>query len=237
MVATIDPPEYNFFLSSWLERVKTDADWTWDTCEVSTITMTEDKLGLVRSDDSPEDYLSVVGSKALEPGVHCWTIRVESAGTVWLGIARGVKEQGGLAAAPGSKCEYILAFCSSGGDPTSVGKRPSLDTESRSSFTAGEVVEFELDSVDESLCMRINGKQAAHAKNVDVNGVLPFVCMGQGGAVTLIAKTHVRSCSPTVSRSISSDERRCGLDNACWSDEDDAVLRQLLVSGLCVDFC
>jgi hypothetical protein len=204
-------------------------DWTWDECEPTSITTADDKL-TVQKVDEPPDYSCALGSYEFNQGVHVWKVLVKNVRSMWLGIARGVTEHGGLASYPGNQSEYMLAFGSTDGEPVTAGLPPIIEKFSNAGYSSGQVVEFELDASEHSLKMSIDGNIAVHAKDVSDKGVRAYVCMDYEESATIISKTAIMR-GVNQSSAVSDSDREAGFSNALWSEEEDDLLAKELAEG------
>ena len=204
-----------------------DMDWTWGPHESSSINLSEDLLRASKVYNSP-DYSCALGSLAFEKGIHRWAIALDNVQSMWLGIARGVEEQGGLGSSPGNEGEYMLVFASSAGHTTLGDKEPIMEVMSNDGFKSCQLVQFEMDFEEQTLKMSVDGVQMMSAKNVDVQGVRPYVCMDYEESATIVS----RSVAITDSEDgIDSGDRKDGLDNALWTEAADSLVMKIFASG------
>jgi hypothetical protein len=150
--------------------------WTWGPCEPQNIVLSDDKLTARNKSGSGPDYSCALGSETFEDGTHVWEIEVKEVRSMWLGIARGVKEASGLGCSPCQRGD-CLCFASGGGSQHS-GFSPIVETvQSSSGFSSGSKVRFELNIPDKQLQMFVDGSLKYICKNVDCRkGVVPYFC-------------------------------------------------------------
>ena len=204
-------------------------DWTWGAFEESSIHKTSDALTVEKVNSSP-DYSCAVGSCVFEHGVHIWAIQVESVQSMWLGIARGVEEKGGLGSNPGSDgdSDYMLVFSSSSGEPTIVGEvAPVIERRSNVTFSSCQIIEFELDMNQHCLTMKIDAEIAVVARNVDDKDIRPYICMDYNESATILSRSVIYDAADELD----SQETGCEFDNSLWGSELDAVIEQTCVKG------
>ena len=203
-------------------------DWTWGAYESSSVHVSGDKLCVSKVHNTP-DYSCAVGSCAFENGIHKWVIAVENVRSMWLGIARGVEEQGGLGSAPGSEGQYMLAFDSRNGDLTTLGDtKPVIEVISYTGFSSCQLVQFELDVEGRTLKLCVDGVLTRIAKNVDVQGVRPYVCMDYDESATIVSRSTALSDSADE---IDAEQKKDGFDNALWTETADKKVTELCTSG------
>ena len=199
-----------------------ESSWNWGVSESASSTISGDKMTVQKVDDTP-DYSCALGSIEFDKGTHSWTILVDNVRSMWLGIAKGVKENEGLGSFPGTNCETLLAFGSSDGDPVIVGQKVSIERLALGGFSSGQQIEFEL-NVDESwLKMSVDGKLAVKVVDVNSKGASPYVCMDYEESATILSRT-VTVSDVEESCPISDLDRQEGFDNAQWSTDDDSAL-------------
>ncbi len=215
------------------------AGWTWGAYEISSLNLSDDRLSVDKTNSSP-DYSCAVGSLEFHQGIHTWIIQVENVRAMWLGIARGVEEKGGLGSAPGNEGDFMLVFSSSDGSATVLGDiEPVIERISKASFSSCQLIEFELNTFEHCLKVSIDGELAVIARNIDDKGVRPYVCMDYDESATIISRSFVASRSSTVSDEMSvssaSDasikDAEYGWDNALWSEQSDIYLAALNITG------
>ena len=201
-------------------------DWTWGVFEPSSISISSDKLTVKRYKDSP-DYSCALGSCIFDDGLHIWTIQVDNVNCMYLGIARGI-EEGGLGSGPGAAGKYLLAVSNSSGDPTTIGRNPTMQLIANPSFDSGQVIKFELDTNAHTLKMCVDGILVWIATNIEDKGVSPYVCMGYEESATLLLRAK------SVHRVVGAadvENRLLGFDNNFWTEEVDSELHGLPMTG------
>jgi hypothetical protein len=222
-----------------------EATWTWGSHEPTDISITEDGLKATKNYVTGPDYSCAVGSEAFDEGIHTWEIEVnntkQTSYSMWLGIARGVEEAGQLGQYPGNGiCEYMIAFGCGGSDVRLSGKEPAIENISSYQYQSGQRVKFELDMTEHTLQVSIDGNLALIARNVDDQGVRPYVCMDYSESAFIVSRTCTRRRNPEESKavvtSISADDVSAALNNSIWAEELDSALIRLPIAGTNIFF-
>ena len=210
-------------------------DWTWQEFEPLSMAITDEKL-TVQKVGEPPDYSCVLGSYDFQQGIHIWKVLVKNVRSMWLGIARGVKEQGGLGSYPGNQSEYMLAFGSADCEPVISGLAPIIEKFGNAGFASGQIVEFELDCKEHTLKMNVDGNTVVHAKNIGNNGVSAYVCMDYEESATIVSRTAIMG-EINGSSNLPESDREAGFSNSAWSDKDDNLLSKELLDGIFSSSC
>jgi hypothetical protein len=224
-----------WFLETVLHAVRSkEAGWIWGNYDKMGIKISQDKLKIDRFESKTQtSYSCATAYPVLEHGlIHKWSIKVQGHGTIWLGIARAAEEGKGLTSAPGSVGRYMLAFPSDGSDHILIGPKPVFDTESRFKFANDQVLDFELDTNNAVLSVRIDGKVVCSARNVECQAVCPYVCLSLHTSACLLSRSCV-DASVDSTQTIDPDES-VGLSNDRWTPEMDEALESLPIAGLSV---
>ena len=200
--------------------------WVWGAFEPSSITMSADKLTVKRSNTSPA-YSCVLGSRAFDEGVHIWSVLVENVSQMYVGIARGVEEAGGLGSYPGNAGKYMIAFDNSFSDPITIGRSPYIQRISQMSFDSGQVIEFELDTSEHRLKIGVGGRTALIATNIEDKGTFPYVCFASEESATLVSR-----CKSVLVGPVAADNGQLAFNNCIWTQQMDATLSNLSITGL-----
>ncbi len=262
---------------SWFEELVLYAEeetWTWCSIEESSMNLDHKKLKIKKTGDDP-DYSSAVGDVLKENRVHVWSVRVQKVQSMWLGISRGMEEDGGLGNHPdyvGDSAELIIAFHSEeGNDPIIHSKDDPMfeyhnpkhesegqgtdsesaeDSESNASgaensgsnsgshseqqgvwlgFKSNQVIEFELDKIEHTLQVKVDGILKVVVRNVDDKDVRPFICMDYVGESATLIQRYSKTPRDALSLNglISSQDKLEAFDNTHWSKEIDALLLQI----------
>ena len=213
------------------------ANWTWGAYESTDMSLSDKDLKVTKNYNSRSDYSCAVGSEGFEDGTHAWEIKVDrTEGTsysMWLGIARGVEERSGLGQYPTADfCDYALAFHSGGGEGNRVlvGKEPRIEYVASAAFAAGQTVRFELDMNEHTLRMSVDGSLVVVARDVDDQGVRPFVCADNSESALIVSREYKRPVEAAVG-AVSPGEIAAALDNSRWTEEMDAGLVKLPCAG------
>jgi hypothetical protein len=218
-----------------------EASWTWGQHEPTDISITEDGLKATKNYVTGPDYSCAVGSESFEEGIHTWEIEVnntkQTSYSMWLGIARGIEDPGQLANYPGNGiCSYMIALGCGGGDLRLSGKEPTIENITSHQYSSGQKVKFELDMNEHTLQVSVDGNLALIARNVDDQGVRPYVCMDYSESAFIVSRTCTRrrgaeESAPPVS-AISAEEVSMALNNSLWSEELDSALVRLPFAGI-----
>jgi hypothetical protein len=220
-----------------------DADWTWGPCERSSMTISQNKLNIRKTNQSP-DYSGAMGSAPFDGGFHMWAVQVDNVQSMWLGIARGI-ETDGLDSSPGENGEYMLAFPSSGGHLVTRGQDATLDFQEQPTssdgdseecsksasfpgYSSGQIVQFELDTTEHRLHVRIDGSLVVTVHDVDDKDVRPYLCMDYFESATVLA----RSKQVPSGAALAPQDRRLAFENSAWSSEVDLALSGLSIKGV-----
>ena len=209
----------------------TDSQWTWGLHDKQSITVESNKL-LVHKEGDSSDYSVVLGSEILCDGIHTWKIHFSEEIDVFAGIARGAETSLNALPRPYTVKEddYYLLF---GRNGASVLLQKGCSKQSShihclSNFSvASGCIEFELDKHIHILSVKINGKLAVIASNVDDSDVRPCIYIRKSGTIHLIARNSmVRSNAAAVS----ADDVSAALDNTKWTEQT-SILEHLIESG------
>ena len=219
------PPWFVEMVSQY--EVMKNVNWNWGTCEPSSITISADKLTVKRSNTNP-DYSFALGSHAFDDGIHTWSIRPDNVTLMYIGIARGVDEGGGLGLSPGTAGKYMFAFDNSSYDLITIGRSPSIQRISSTSFSSGQVIELELDTNEHRLKISIDRRLVLIASNIEDKGTYPFVCLAYEESATLESRYKKL---PQLN-SVAADNRKLGFNNLIWTKETDATLADRPITGL-----
>ena len=173
--------------------------WTWGPCEPNNIVIADSGLTAKNRSGSSPDYSCALGSEAFDQGVHTWVIEVQNVSALWLGIARGVQEGGGLGSSPGQHGEYQLYF-GSGGGWGHRGAAPSVQTiSSATAFSSGQKVKFVLDVSAKSLVVSVDSEVKYICDDVDCSGgVVPYMCSDYTESVTVVERFSSRGKQPDL---------------------------------------
>ena len=204
-------------------------DWTWCECEPSSMSTADNNLTVQKVHDSP-DYSCAVGSYEFIQGIHVWKILVKNVRAMWLGIARGVEEQGGLGSYPGNQSEYLLAFGSTDGEPVASGFAPAIEKFVSTGFSSGQEIVFELDMNEHTLKMSVDGNLAVNAKEISDKGLRAYVCMDYEESATIISRTAILSNIHEHNSRAESDWE-IGFHNSAWTEEGDDLLSKEVADG------
>ena len=102
-------------------------------------------------------------------------------------------------------------------------------------FSSGNRIGFELNSFENSLSIKIDGKLAVVVSNIDSLGVRPFVCMSRNCSVSMSSsKSLVINANASL---ISFKDRLAGLDNNQWKEEQDIALSRISTAGIIKKNC
>ena len=210
----------NFFAS----LVRHNSEWSWGTHEPNNLVLSRDKMTIAKQGDSP-DYSSALGSEAFGEGTYSWIIVVNYVRAMWVGIARGVEDEG-LSLPPGA-CGQSIYF-GSDGRAGFRGPRLSIQQMEDCSYSSGSRIEFQVDTMLKTLTILIDGQLAAIAKSpVDLVGFRPFLCMAYKESATLELQTSVVSSRTSAQELVSDTDVTTGLDNSVWTPEEDTALSAL----------
>ncbi len=218
-----------------------EATWTWGSHEQTDISITEEGWKATKNYVTGPDYSCAVGSEAFDEGIHTWEIEVnntkQTSYSMWLGIARGI-EEGQLGQYPSNGiCEYMIALGCGGGDLRLSGKQPTIENVSSYQYQSGQRVKFELDMNEHTLQISIDGALALIARDVDDQGVRPYVCMDYSESAFILSRTCTRRKSAEEESklpvsAISADDVSAALDNSLWTEELDSALVRLPFAGI-----
>ena len=176
-------PKWFLSIFEFYSSLSGPEQWKWGKYDTLNVVLDESGMKATKVSDH-SDYSAVLGSIEFEEGIHCWEVMVDDVESMWLGIARGVEESGGLGSYPG-QCEYLLAFHSEG-SPDLVGKLPSIVYFSSPVFSSGQKVGFELNTHQHILKMFVDGELATVSYNVDDRGARPYACMDYSESIELL---------------------------------------------------
>jgi hypothetical protein len=206
-----------------------DQPWFWGQYEDSSMTLQVgiDETKLKKISNYP-DYSCAVGRMVFDGGIHVWSLKVDDVISMWVGIVKGLNNYS-LTQHPGRcEAEFMLAFHNSD-SPIIKGGEPKLDYKSSLNFTSGQILEFELNLIKKSLALRVDGELVCFVLELDVQGVVPYVCMDYEELVQVV------TCKSTVETScaklISADARVQGFNNELWADSLDDKLSQIKPEG------
>ena len=219
------------------------ANWTWGAYESADMSLSDEGMKVTKNYNSSPDYSCAVGSESFEDGTHAWEIKVDltksTSYSMWLGIARGVEERSGLGQYPTADfCDYVLAFHSGDNkdDRVLVGKKPRLEYVASTAFAAGQTVRFELDMNEHTLRMSVDGTLVVVARDVDDQGVRPFVCADYSESALIVSRECARpvEAAGVAVGAVSPEEMAAALDNSRWTEEMDAGLVKLPCAGAAI---
>jgi hypothetical protein len=97
-------------------------------------------------------------------------------------------------------------------------------------FTSNQTIEFELDMDARTLKVRVDGVLRAVARNIDVEGVRPYMCMSCFESATILFNSEISSDS-MGNTSISADDNERAFDNKLWSPELNRIMSKHPNSG------
>ena len=195
--------------------------------EQDNLVFSDGDLCVCKERDYP-DYSSLFGSEVFEPGIHLWRMKVQNVLSMWLGIGSAENpDKRDLGRYPGNAFSQLLAFHSDGAilqlgqDSSSV-----RDTSGRP-YTSGQEIEFELNTYDCSLSMKIDDVCVTVVTGLTIDKTRPFICMDYNESVQILDQR-----SRTVSEwPFSDDDIDSGLNNDNWSKEADIALFKVIQSG------
>jgi hypothetical protein len=176
----------------------TEPCWSWGPMEPRNLRISDDKRVITKMSDRP-DYSCVLGDQVLEEGIHRWEVKVDNVTSMWMGVARGVEEYELLGNYPPSGNDsgvsiFLLAFSSRGEEPEIFNGRnikfeyPARSNGSRNnSYSSGQRVEFELNTLTHTLKMKVDGVLVSIALGVDDIGLRPYFCMDYSESLTLLS--------------------------------------------------
>ena len=210
------------------------ASWTWGGHDKVGMLMGPDKLRVEHLDE--QTYSCATGSGILEPKfVHRWTIRFRGVQAAWLGIASGIEDEKGLVSAPGSAGRYMIAFPSNGSEAVVISQRkPYFEMASGITFSSDQDVEFELDTVQETLCVWVDEELVTVVRRVECHDIVPYLCLNHKASATLLCKT-ILNISDVSMDSIDADEQ-VGFSNGRWTNDLDEILQNLPIPGTDLNF-
>ena len=118
---------------------------------------------------------------------------------------------------------------SEGSDQEEEGEEDEEDEDDQSeecnvSFNSGQIVEFTLDTFRRSLTVTVDGTIVGMARNIEVMGFRPYVCMDYSETATLMRRSW-RAVSDSE-ETISTEHRKLAMDNSLWAEEMDRILKQ-----------
>ena len=79
-----------------------------------------------------------------------------------------------------------------------------------------------------TLKLCVDGVLTRIAKNVDVQGVRPYVCMDYDESATIVSRSTALSDSADE---IDAEQKKDGFDNALWTETADKKVTELCTSG------
>uniref|UniRef100_A0A7S0M3A1 PARP n=1 Tax=Cryptomonas curvata TaxID=233186 RepID=A0A7S0M3A1_9CRYP len=205
-------------------------EWTWGPYETKSMRLSENKLKISKVQDVP-DYSCALGSEAFAKKNNCiyvWNLLIEDVTTMWLGVALGVEERGGLDSAVGLDCDFLIAFNNRG---ESIVHGISQKVEPITSFFSGQKIKFILDMAKNSFMMKIDGKKAIHIKDIDIpDGIRPYICCDDKESATLLHRSCISEAfSSGSNNAITESEQRIGLENTQWTADTDSFLHKNFV--------
>jgi ankyrin repeat protein len=165
--------------------------WVWGGHEPRNLELVDKRMKVMKERDIP-DFSAAVGSRVLEYGVHKWEMKVDRVETMWVGIARGIEENGLLGAYPGaaqySQEDFFMLAFQSNGTFWNYGKLATIEMVYERGYSSGQLIAFELDTFRHTLSVKIDGELAFYASGIDDRGVRPYVCMDYCETVVLISR-------------------------------------------------
>ena len=211
------------------------ANWTWGAYESMDMSLSDNGMKVTKIYYSRSKHSCAVGSESFEDGTHAWEIKVDrtksTSFSMWLGISRGVEERSVLGQFPDEEFwDYVLAFGGNDRDKLLVGKKPRLEYVASAAFAAGQTVRFELDMNEHTLRMSVDGSLVVVARDVDDQGVRPFVCADNSESALIVFREYKRPVEAAVG-AVSPGEIAAALDNSRWTEEMDAGLVKLPCAG------
>jgi hypothetical protein len=95
------------------------------------------------------------------------------------------------------------------------------------SFTSEQTIEFTYNSVDNTLNLAVDGITMCTARNIDVQGFRPYVCMDYSETATLLYRQwRVVGERDAIKLAISEEHQTRALDNSLWSEDKDQALKE-----------
>jgi hypothetical protein len=179
--------------------------WVWE-IHHQAIQIDSNGLSATKLKDKPNsDFACVLGSDELQgAGIHIWEVKVLEVQSMWLGVARGVERCNGLDSMPGmdGQADYMLAV-NNLGFIDSIGQLPKIEYseqlgEGNFQFYSGQTIQFRLDMLNCQLTMKIDGKTAFCATEIEVHGLLPYVCMDYFESAILLSTAFVPAATNTA---------------------------------------
>ena len=92
-------------------------------------------------------------------------------------------------------------------------------------YKSGQILEFELDTVQGILKVTVDNVPVVLAKNVVKTDFRPFVCMDNSESATFVSLSW-RASEASVAE-LGDDDKLHALDNSCWDDSADNLLLQV----------
>jgi hypothetical protein len=179
--------------------------WVWGIHDQA-VQIDSNGLSATKFKDKPNsDFACVLGSDELQgAGIHIWEVKVLEVQSMWLGVARGVERCNGLDSMPGmdGQADYMLAV-NNLGFIDSIGQLPKIEYseywgEGNRQFYSGQTIQFRLDMPNYQLTMKIDGRTAFCASEIEVHGLLPYVCMDYFESAILLSTAFIPASTNTT---------------------------------------
>jgi hypothetical protein len=103
-------------------------------------------------------------------------------------------------------------------------------------FTSNQTIEFELDMDERTLKVRVDGGLQAVARNIDSEGIRPFICLGCFESAKILFNSEI-SHDRLGNINISADDRDKAFDNKMWTPEMNKIMLKHPNSGNIHSFC
>jgi hypothetical protein len=184
-------------LHFYSKLVNLQKSWNWGAHEEKNLEIDGRKVSKMR--DMP-DYSGILGDVAFKAGegageIHRWTLLVKNVRSMWAGIAHRVTtDQLGIYYPGGNRygdgCCCCIVFGSNSSDVRVFGdKAAEVTLVSRSGYSDGQKLDFELNMYDRSLKFWVDEVLAVVVSNISWREVQPYVCMDYSETVELLGST------------------------------------------------
>ena len=95
-------------------------------------------------------------------------------------------------------------------------------------YSSGQTVQFELDTKEHRLHVRIDGSLVVTVHDVDDKDVRPYLCMDYFESATLLT----RNKQAPSGAALAVQDRKLAFENSAWSSEEDLALSGLSIKGV-----